>query len=145
MKTIATILALATALASAAAARPPLTGDHPVLIQADRGQRVDLMEPLPPVGAVLPLAKVRTILYLDVPCKLPLVDTKGMYQMADNTGVGCWYPTLDRGYTIIQETGYTFHAPWLEHSFEVAVFHVESRTFTVKREDATGLFFGSGQ
>jgi hypothetical protein len=65
-------------------------------------------------GDTLLPKKFLWILYLDEPCHLPLVDTKGMYAAVEHAAYwipGCWYPTLDHGFVFIMPDGKTMKQP----------------------------------
>jgi hypothetical protein len=65
-------------------------------------------------GDTLLSKKFLWILYLDEPCRLPLVDTKGMYAAVEHAAyaiAGCWYPTLDHGFVFIMPNGEMIKQP----------------------------------
>jgi hypothetical protein len=112
------------------------TGDQPVLVFFDHGPRLDNPKPSPPAGAVVPYSAARDILYLRVPCQLPLVHKTDMLRFADTIGVGCWYPTLGGGAVKIYSDGRTQPVtPFATHTYELATFHISEMTFKVIKED----------
>jgi hypothetical protein len=121
------------------------TGDQRVLVFFDHGPRFDYPLPSQPRGAIVPYEKARAILYVDVPCKMPIVGRKHWRRYADMAGLGCWAPTIDGGYNVVSASdGVTRHMPFLEASFEFAIFHIPKMTFEVIKEDAVGMLTFGG-
>jgi hypothetical protein len=91
----------------------------------------------PARGETVPLSRAFMILYIDVPCRLPIEDAKNMFRMVDMTGPGCWGPTYHDGFEIVREreTGIDRRGG-LAETFEIAIFHVASKTLSVKEENA---------
>ncbi len=70
-------------------------------------------------GDVLPASSLLMLWYVSKPCDLPLANASDMLSYAQNTafGRGCWYPTLDGGYTTVLSNGMTQHSPMPVESF----------------------------
>lgn len=78
------------------------------------------------------------ILYLDVPCQLPIGGRENMLRYADGIGLGCWAPTLGGGYQIIHEIDGLVqqHPESVASSFETALFHTGTGTMAIVDENA---------
>lgn len=90
-------------------------------------------------GDTLLSKKFLTILYLDEPCHLPLVDTRGMFAAVEHAAfaiTGCWYPTLDHQYVFIRPNGEMIKATFWE-GLPRAVLHSDgSATITEPNYDS---------
>jgi hypothetical protein len=94
--------------------------------------RDDLLGHKPVFGETVPQKTLQAILYLDEPCALPLVDTRGMHKYfsqwdVPQLGAACWFPTLDDGYTVIWRNGYSSHTEGtaFKYVFVKAMLHVD--------------------
>ena len=76
--------------------------------------RDDLVGHKPAFGEKIPQNTLQAVLYLNEPCGLPLIDTRGMHKYFSQwdlpqLGVACWFPTLDGGYTAVWRNGHSDH------------------------------------
>jgi len=111
-------------------------GDRPVLIFVSRGARSDFPDPAPANGTIVPLTKVLMILYVDIPCQMPIQGRENMYRYADAADVGCWAPTVGGGYETIHEIdGISHQNLWLASAFQTAVFQTKNEDFQDRRPE----------
>jgi hypothetical protein len=86
----------------------------------------------------IPQKFLQEVLYSDVPCALHLVDTRGMFkyfsQWTTTQGDACWYQTLGGGYSVIYNSGHSWHVEGgvLTSMFHMAQMH-DDGTVTVSR------------
>lgn len=62
-------------------------------------------------GQTLTTREIGDILFINAPCELPLAQAESMRRAWISPGrIGCWYPTLDDGYTFVSDDGMFQHA-----------------------------------
>lgn len=138
MKRLFALMCLVS-MAAGAADKPKVSsdgtpiGDRPVLVIMRRGP---YPAPAPPKGAVLPLSEAMVMLYLDIPCHLPIHGRESMFRSFDGIGVGCWVPTLGGGFQTIHAIDGIAHQDSSFAVFETAVFHTDTQTIKIIDENA---------
>ncbi|MDP8984609.1 MAG: hypothetical protein M3N97_06110, partial [Pseudomonadota bacterium] len=86
-------------------------------------------------GDIIPYSSAFLILYLDLPCPLPIADGADYHRYADMLGVGCWVPTLGGGFRSIDRYGHQHDQVRLD-LMKTAAFHTDEKTFTIADENA---------
>ena len=91
-------------------------------------------------GTKVPAGLMLTILFLKEPCPLPIEGAETMlraWQALAAYQVGCWYPTIDDKYVIINGLGQIHAGGTYWESFPRAVLHSDgSATITEKNYDS---------
>jgi hypothetical protein len=100
--------------------------------------RIDLVGHRPADFEKIQQTALQEVLYTDLPCTLPLVDTRGMHKYFSrwlvSQGDACWYQTLGGGYTVLYNSGHSTHAGpgILTAMFRMGQMH-DDGTVTVSR------------
>lgn len=96
------------------------------LVFVDRGQGN------PPIaGTRVPMSHVVETLWLDLPCPLPLVDTRGMHPYKSPWRQGCWYRTLSGGFVVIDENGSTSYQQATMGTWQLALYVADVNAFDI--------------
>jgi len=128
----------------------PVPADVLVFAQNDF-QRVDLPNPHPfRTGDLISRQQAKAIFYSDAPCRLPLVDVRGMFRYMQRHALngseleGCWFSTLGGGYTTILYDGTTNHSGYSLALLPHALLHLDGSATIVEPNYDSNTFRGKG-
>ena len=94
-----------------------------------------------PVHQVRPRDQMMEVLYLQRPCPYAAVPySQTMHLVLSRTrGIGCWKPAGNDLYmTVFADGAYQLSQQTLTDTFQLAIFHPQSDTFTIIQKDGAG-------